>query len=190
MHARTRAHTQIHNTAFPRQQWFRECASMIRYKYIVCLVWSCMADRITSEDGTHSGFRNVVSKFTSHTVQKPQNQKTTTLTYVWTRFCLRFRLWKEVLIHQRLKIMHVDRNVTHAPVFPYGYMRIQMNAYRRTCMAAFALAYTQYRRAVLRAYVPSVGNSRIPIRDFVELQSWVFVAKVIQGPQLVCTSDR
>jgi hypothetical protein len=30
---------------------------------------------MTSEDGTHSGFRNVVSKFTSQTVQKPQNQK-------------------------------------------------------------------------------------------------------------------
>ena len=30
-----------------------------------------------NEDGTHSGFRNVVDKFTSHTVQKPVNQKTT-----------------------------------------------------------------------------------------------------------------
>jgi hypothetical protein len=27
-----------------------------------------------SEDGTHSGFRNVVGKLMSHTVQKPQNQ--------------------------------------------------------------------------------------------------------------------
>jgi hypothetical protein len=30
---------------------------------------------MTSQDGTHSGFRNVVGKFTSHTVQKPQNEK-------------------------------------------------------------------------------------------------------------------
>ena len=30
---------------------------------------------MTSQDGAHSGFRNVVSKFTSHTVQKPRNQK-------------------------------------------------------------------------------------------------------------------
>ena len=30
---------------------------------------------MTSEDGTYNGFRNVVSKFTSHTAQKLQNQK-------------------------------------------------------------------------------------------------------------------
>jgi hypothetical protein len=30
---------------------------------------------MTSEDGTHNGSQNVVSKFTSQTVQKPQNQK-------------------------------------------------------------------------------------------------------------------
>jgi hypothetical protein len=28
---------------------------------------------MTNKDGTHNGFRNFVSKFTSHTVQKPQN---------------------------------------------------------------------------------------------------------------------
>jgi hypothetical protein len=33
---------------------------------------------MTSEDGTHSSFRNV-SKFTLHTVQKPQNQGTVKL---------------------------------------------------------------------------------------------------------------
>jgi hypothetical protein len=39
---------------------------------------------MTNEDGTHSGFRNVVDKFTSHTVQKPQNQKKkTTLISRW-----------------------------------------------------------------------------------------------------------
>ena len=31
---------------------------------------------MTSEDGTHSSFQNVVSKFTLHSVQKPQNQNT------------------------------------------------------------------------------------------------------------------
>jgi hypothetical protein len=30
---------------------------------------------MTSEGGTLSGFQNVVCKFTSHTVQKPQNKK-------------------------------------------------------------------------------------------------------------------
>jgi hypothetical protein len=30
---------------------------------------------MASENGTHSGFRNVTGKFTSNTVQKPQNQK-------------------------------------------------------------------------------------------------------------------
>ena len=30
---------------------------------------------MTSENGTRSGFRNVVGKFASHTVQKPQNNK-------------------------------------------------------------------------------------------------------------------
>jgi hypothetical protein len=30
---------------------------------------------MNSEDGTHSGFRNVVGKFTSHNVQKLQSQK-------------------------------------------------------------------------------------------------------------------
>jgi hypothetical protein len=35
-HARTRTH--ICNISFPRQQWFRERVSMLRYKHIVCLV--------------------------------------------------------------------------------------------------------------------------------------------------------
>jgi hypothetical protein len=30
---------------------------------------------ITIEEGTHNGSRNVVGKFTLHTVQNPQNQK-------------------------------------------------------------------------------------------------------------------
>jgi hypothetical protein len=30
---------------------------------------------MTSEDGTHSGFQNVISKFTLHTTQSRQNQK-------------------------------------------------------------------------------------------------------------------
>jgi hypothetical protein len=30
---------------------------------------------MTIEDGTHNGFRNVVRKFTSYTVQEPQSQK-------------------------------------------------------------------------------------------------------------------
>jgi hypothetical protein len=37
---------------------------------------------MTSEDGSHSGSRNVVGKFTSHTVQKLQNQKSTTFFFV------------------------------------------------------------------------------------------------------------
>jgi hypothetical protein len=36
---------------------------------------------IFSEDGTHSGFYHVVGKFTSHTMQKPQNQKTTIISW-------------------------------------------------------------------------------------------------------------
>ena len=36
---------------------------------------------ITSEDGPHSGFRNIVGKFTSHIVQKPPNQKTTSISW-------------------------------------------------------------------------------------------------------------
>jgi hypothetical protein len=35
---------------------------------------------MTSEEGIHSGLQNVVSKFTSHTVQTPQNQNTDTKT--------------------------------------------------------------------------------------------------------------
>ena len=42
MHARTRAqactHRPICNTTFPRQQWLRERASMLRYTYIACLL--------------------------------------------------------------------------------------------------------------------------------------------------------
>ena len=30
---------------------------------------------MTSEDGTHNGFRNVFGKFTSHTTQKAQSKK-------------------------------------------------------------------------------------------------------------------
>jgi hypothetical protein len=30
---------------------------------------------VISENGTHSGFRNVVGKFTSHTVQNPKTKK-------------------------------------------------------------------------------------------------------------------
>jgi hypothetical protein len=33
---------------------------------------------MTSEDGTHSGFRTIISKFISHTAQKPQKQKNNT----------------------------------------------------------------------------------------------------------------
>jgi hypothetical protein len=37
---RARMHTQreIRNTDFPRQQWFRECAAVLLYTYIACLV--------------------------------------------------------------------------------------------------------------------------------------------------------
>jgi hypothetical protein len=34
---------------------------------------------MTSQDGTHSSFQNVIGKFTLHAVQKPQNQKTTVI---------------------------------------------------------------------------------------------------------------
>jgi hypothetical protein len=34
---------------------------------------------MTIEDGTHSGSRNVVGKFTLHTVQNPQNKKVSVL---------------------------------------------------------------------------------------------------------------
>ena len=39
-HKRARSHTQKHVIliAFPQQQWFRECATMLRYTYIVCRV--------------------------------------------------------------------------------------------------------------------------------------------------------
>ena len=37
-HARPRAHREICNTVFPRCQWFRERASMLRCKYIFCRV--------------------------------------------------------------------------------------------------------------------------------------------------------
>jgi hypothetical protein len=37
----TRTHTEIYNTAFTRQQWFRERASILRYTYIICLVILC-----------------------------------------------------------------------------------------------------------------------------------------------------
>jgi hypothetical protein len=36
--ARTHPHTHAHKYAFPRQQWFRECAPVLRYTYIACLV--------------------------------------------------------------------------------------------------------------------------------------------------------
>ena len=39
-HARTHTHTQICNTAFPRQQWFRERALMSRDTYIAPLDFS------------------------------------------------------------------------------------------------------------------------------------------------------
>ena len=38
-------------------------------------IWLLLFLFMTSVDETHSGFRNVVGKLTSHTVQKPQNQK-------------------------------------------------------------------------------------------------------------------
>jgi hypothetical protein len=34
----THTHTQICNTVFPRQQWLRESASILRYTHIACLV--------------------------------------------------------------------------------------------------------------------------------------------------------
>jgi hypothetical protein len=44
----TRAHTEMGSIAFPRQQWFRERASVIRHTYIACLV-NC----VTSCGGGH-----------------------------------------------------------------------------------------------------------------------------------------
>ena len=45
-HVRALAHTHaikefvtLKQVAFPQQQWFRECASMLRYTYIACLVF-------------------------------------------------------------------------------------------------------------------------------------------------------
>jgi hypothetical protein len=44
IHARTRKHVhtdkQVILIAFPQQQWFRERASMLRYTYVPCLVFS------------------------------------------------------------------------------------------------------------------------------------------------------
>ena len=37
-HSLSLSHTQICKTAFPRQQWFRERASVLGYTNIVCLV--------------------------------------------------------------------------------------------------------------------------------------------------------
>ena len=43
MHARTPKHAHTNQylilTAFPQQQWCRECVSMLRYTYIACLVY-------------------------------------------------------------------------------------------------------------------------------------------------------
>ena len=46
MHARMRKHAHTHQyvilIAFPRQQWFRERASLLHYMYIACLVRICV----------------------------------------------------------------------------------------------------------------------------------------------------
>jgi hypothetical protein len=55
-------------TTFREQRWF---PSLLRSSFTLYLM--------TSEDGTHNDFRNVFEKFTSHPVQKPQNQKSTVL---------------------------------------------------------------------------------------------------------------
>jgi hypothetical protein len=43
MHARTHTHAHTDQyvilTALSQQQWFRECASILRYTYIVCLAF-------------------------------------------------------------------------------------------------------------------------------------------------------
>ena len=36
--AHTHTHTQIYNTTLPRQQWFLDRNSTLRYAYIACLV--------------------------------------------------------------------------------------------------------------------------------------------------------
>jgi hypothetical protein len=36
---------------------------------------------MTSEDGTHSGYQNITGELTSHTMQKPQNQKSITYSF-------------------------------------------------------------------------------------------------------------
>ena len=40
-HTHTHTHTHAIFIAFPRQQWFRECASMLRYTCTVCVVCLC-----------------------------------------------------------------------------------------------------------------------------------------------------
>jgi hypothetical protein len=51
-------------TTFRESLWF---PSLLRCSFTLWLM--------TSQNGTHSGSRNVVGKFTLHTVQNPQNQK-------------------------------------------------------------------------------------------------------------------
>ena len=50
---------------------------------------------MTSKDWTHSSFWNIASKFTSHTMQKPQNQKTVTkclfiFSFIWWFISLKY----------------------------------------------------------------------------------------------------
>ena len=39
-HARTHAHRNVLLIAFPRQQWFRKRASVLRYTHIACVVYN------------------------------------------------------------------------------------------------------------------------------------------------------
>ena len=61
----------IHSKEFLSANFWR-CAAQHQSSW---LITNWKRQLMTSKDGTHSGFRNVVGKFVSHTVQKPHNQK-------------------------------------------------------------------------------------------------------------------
>jgi hypothetical protein len=56
---------------------------------------------MTSEDGTHSGSHNVVGKFTSHTVQKPQNQKS--IFIPWRKSKINIIIFTRYSVHTQIK---------------------------------------------------------------------------------------
>ena len=85
---------------------------------------------MTSKDGTHSGLRNVVSKFTSHTAQKLQNQKRH---YSFHAESLKSRIHASLLIQREQHVSYMSHARTVKVTHIFETERLHFDVFLKFC---------------------------------------------------------